>query len=107
MHQELTSIKTRRLKLGLKQNDLAQLSGVSQSLIAKLEKGKLEPSYSLAVKIFNALDSQENKSEKKCKDIMTKKLLFVKKEDRVYKASEIMKKNSVDQLPVLQGSQVL
>lgn len=107
MHQELVTIKSRRMKLGLKQNQLAELAGVSQSLIAKLEKGKLEPSYSVAIKIFQALDTQENKNEKKCKDIMTKKLLFVKKTDRISKASDIMKKNSVDQLPVLQGHLVV
>ena len=107
MFEELSSIKTRRQKLGLKQNQLAELAGVSQSLIAKLEKGKIEPSYSIAMKIFSVLDQQENKNEKKCGDIMTKKLLSVKKCDKISRASEIMKRNSVDQLPVLQGNLVI
>lgn len=104
---EITSIKSRRQNLGIKQNELASLAGVSQSFIAKLEKGKLEPSYSIARKIFNALDSQEHKKEKKCKEIMTPKVIFVRKNDKIGKASELMKKNSIDQLPVLEGKLVL
>lgn len=107
MFQELSSIKSRRQKLGLKQNQLAELSGVSQSLIAKLEKGKLAPSYDIAVKIFQALDSIQNKQEKKCSDIMTKKLICIKRMDKINKAAEIMKKHSIDQLPVLDGKQVI
>lgn len=107
MFQELSSIKTRRQKLGIKQKELAELSGVSQSLIAKLEKGKLNPSYSLALKIFRALDSKEHKNEKKCRDIMTKKVIFLRKKENIKKASEMMKKNAVDQLPVIEGRAVL
>lgn len=100
MFPDLSSIKIRRQKLGLKQNELASLSSVSQSLIAKLEKGKLVPSYSIAVKIFEILDSQEHKDEKKCYNIMTKKVLYIDSQEKVIKASEIMKKNSIDQIPV-------
>lgn len=107
MFPELNSIRIRRQRTGIKQSELANLSGVSQSLIAKLEKGKLEPSYSIAVKIFRVLDSLEHKNEKKCREIMTKGLIFVKKGEKVEKASELMKKNSIDQLPVLDGKIVI
>jgi len=104
---ELTNIKTRRIQLGLKQNQLAELSQVSQSLIAKLEKGKLDPSYSLAKKIFLALDSLEHKKERKCSDIMTPKVSFIRLNEKIERASEIMKKNSIDQLPVLENKRVV
>ena len=45
---ELNEISRLRKQLGLTQAELAKLSGVSQSLIAKLEAGKIEPSYSKA-----------------------------------------------------------
>lgn len=93
----------RRQRLGIKQNKLAELSGVSQSLIAKLEKARLEPSYSVAVKIFRALDSLEHKQEKKCKDIVNKKIVIVNKNDKVEKALLLMKKHSIDQMPIFSG----
>ena len=107
MFPELASIKARREKLGVKQKQLAEIANVSQSLIAKLEKSKLEPSYSVARKIFNAIDNLEHKKEKKCSELMTKKVIFSKGKDKVSRASELMKKHAVDQLPVLQGRQVI
>ena len=107
MFPDLSAIRIRRQKLGLKQNELAELAQVSQSLIAKLEKAKLEPSYPIAVKIFSALDSREHKNEKKCKDIMTKKVIMIKSTCKIGQASEIMKKNSIDQLPISQGKNII
>ena len=82
MFPEISNIKIRRQRLGIKQGELAELSKVSQSMITKLEKGKLEPSYTIAKRIFLALDSLEHKKENKCSDIMTSKLLFAKKGDK-------------------------
>ena len=107
MFPEISSIRIRRQRLGLKQNELAKLAQVSQSLIAKLEKGKLEPSYSIAIKIFKTLDSQEHKDEKKCSDIMTARVILIKSSEKVNKASEIMKKNSIDQLPITDGKNII
>ncbi|MFQ5647816.1 MAG: helix-turn-helix transcriptional regulator, partial [Candidatus Aenigmatarchaeota archaeon] len=41
--QEITEIRKIRKKLGLTQSQLAQEARVSQSLIAKIEAGKLDP----------------------------------------------------------------
>ena len=46
MIAEITEIKIMRKRHGLTQTQLAKLSGVSQSLIAKLEAGIIDPSYS-------------------------------------------------------------
>lgn len=107
MLPEITSIKSRRLQLGLKQKQLAELTGVSQSLIAKLENKGVNISYSIAKKIFLALDKAEYAKEKKCKEIMTKKVFSVKKGERVSRASEIMKLNSIDQLPVIEKQRII
>ena len=48
----LEIIPDRRRKLGLTQSQLASLAGVSQSYIAKLEAGKIEPSYIKIKSIF-------------------------------------------------------
>src|SRR3989338_5241600 len=52
MIAEITEIKIMRKRHGLTQTQLAKLSGVSQSLIAKLEAGIIDPSYSNVKKIM-------------------------------------------------------
>jgi len=104
---DLQNIKTRRQNLGLGQKELASLSQVSQSLIAKLEKGKIEPSYGIAKKIFLVLEGLEHKKERKCNEVMTKKIVFVKPRDKINHASDVMKKHFIDQLPVLENKRVV
>ena len=56
MLYELNRIKQMRTELGLTQTELANISRVSQSLIAKIERGNIEPSYSIARRIFIVLE---------------------------------------------------
>jgi len=51
----LSYIKKMRKKFGLTQAKLAKMAGVSQSLIAKIESEKIDPSYKIAKKIFTVL----------------------------------------------------
>lgn len=104
---DISTIQIKRQKLGIKQKELAQLSRVSQSLIAKLEKRRLEPSYSVARRIFLVLENIEHKKEKKCSEIMSKKIIYTKESDKIKKASEIMKKYSISQIPVLSSKRII
>ena len=104
---ELKRIKERRQKLGIKQKEFSSLCNVSQSMIAKLESSKLEPSYSIALKIFQTLESLEHKTEKTCAEVMTKKVISLKKTDTIKKASEIMKKHSISQIPIMDKKRVI
>ena len=104
MLPSLEEIKRRRKVLGLTQFQLAKEAGVSQSLIAKLESGKLEPTYSNAKKIFFVLDKLENKTSKKAKDIMSAKIIKIEASEPVKNAIKLMKKNNVSQLPVFDGN---
>ena len=55
MTYELEEIKKIRKKLGMTQTELANRAGVSQSLIAKIESARIDPTYTKTQKIFAAL----------------------------------------------------
>lgn len=100
MLPNLDEIKQRRKKIGLTQFELAKEAGISQSLIAKIESKKVEPSYSAVQKIFDVLQRHESKKSLKAKDIMSKNMLLVQKDDKISKAIKVMKENNFSQLPV-------
>jgi len=101
MPYELGEIKTVRKKLGLTQFQLAKRADVSQSLIAKIESGRLDPTYTNAKKIFTALSDLEKKKELKAKDIMNKKIINVNPDDDIKSAISKMKKFQISQMPVV------
>jgi len=100
---ELSSIKTKRQHIGVKQNELALKAGVSQSLIAKIESLKLIPSYDIAKKIFLALEILEHGKEKTCKDVMTKHFIGIPSTKKAKEAIDLMKKHDISQIPVFEG----
>jgi predicted transcriptional regulator len=103
---EIHTIKTRRYKLGINQKELSKISNTSQSLIAKLEAGKLNPSYETVKNIFMVLDSLEHKNEKKCCEIMAP-VITISKTETIEKAIDLMKKHSISQLPVLDKKEII
>lgn len=102
---DLKRIRELRTRLGLTQHQLAKLAGVSQSLIAKIESGKINPSFEAVKKIYVALENVRVNKERgvKAKDISTKKILYVRTNDGIQKAIDIMRKYDVSQLPVFEG----
>jgi len=109
MFYELIRIKQMRKKLDLTQTELAKLSGVSQSLIAKIERGNIEPSYSLAKKIFAVLEEHISHQQKKivAKNICSKQLVSTKSEDSIAKAIQLMKKHAISQIPVIKDNVII
>lgn len=99
----LSIIPDRRRKLGLTQNQLANLAGVSQSYIAKLEAGKIEPSYIKVKAIFEALDRLERKREVLASEIMTTDMIVVQSTSTIQEAVEMMRHHGFSQLPVMEG----
>jgi predicted transcriptional regulator len=107
MLPKLNEISRKRKLLGLTQNELAKLSGVSQSLIAKLESGKVEPSYTKVKKIFETLNKLEVKNKIKADRINYNKVVSVQADELVSQAVVLMKKYGFSQLPVLNRKQVV
>jgi len=100
MFPNIKSMKKKRILSNLTQKKLAKNSGVSQSMIAKIESGKIEPSYSIVQKLFNSIESQGFEDLKKCEDLMNKKMYFISKNKKVKDATLIMHKYSISQIPV-------
>jgi predicted transcriptional regulator len=102
-----SSIKHRRKILGINQKKLAEGTGISQSFIAKLESGKLNPSYKIAVKIFTYIENLEKKTEKSCEQMMQKHVICLDVSDKIKDAILLMKKNGISQIPILNKKDLL
>jgi len=99
MLPRLEEIPRRRKSLDLSQKELAILAGVSQSMIAKLEALKISPSYERTKRIFDALEERE--VALKVREIASKKVIGVRSQDTVSRATELMRQTGFSQLPVL------
>ena len=107
MTYELEEVKKIRKKLGLTQTELANRAGVSQSLIAKIESGRIDPTYSKTKKIFAALSELEKKEEIKAEQLMTSRMISVEPNDSIKDAISKMKKFQISQLPVIENHKLL
>lgn len=104
--KSLKQIKILRKKYNLTQKDLADRAEVSQSLIAKIESGNLDPTFTKAQKIFGALEQLQEKEENKAKDLMNKKVIFADISDSIKEIIQTMKKKGISQLPALDKGKV-
>ncbi len=107
MSLQLKNIQKMRKALGLTQSDLARLSGVSQSLIAKIEAGRIDPSFSKTMAIFETLQKLQLKNSKKVKSVMTKEVISVDAESNVREVVKLMHKHAISQMPVLSKDEVI
>ncbi|MDH7508659.1 MAG: CBS domain-containing protein [Methanomassiliicoccales archaeon] len=100
-----SEIKQLRKSLDLTQSELANLSNVSQSTIAKIERGRISGSYEIMVRIFSALYEEMNKRRqgKVAKDVASKNVVGINIGEKVKKASEMMREKGFSQLPVFDG----
>ncbi len=101
MEFELKDIKNLRKKFNLTQSQLAHKANVSQSLIAKVEAGRLYPTFTNAQKIFAALQLLSDKNDLKVSSVMTKKIVSVNPDNNLKEVINKMKKFEISQLPVV------
>jgi predicted transcriptional regulator len=95
--------------MGLTQSQMAKLSEVSQSLIAKMEKNIIDPAYGKVRKIDQALIKEEAKEDSKAraKDIHTKRIIKIDASDTIISARKMMLKHGFSQLPVFHNDRVV
>jgi predicted transcriptional regulator len=107
MLPKLEYIKQARARLSITQRRLAQLAGISTSMINQIESGRCKPSYETARKIFEILSSLEGQSSMKAGDICNRKLISAQKHETLHAVINKMRSNSISQVPVFDGSRVV
>lgn len=104
---DISLIKRMRKQIGVNQIQLAKEAGVSQSLIARIESGKVDPAYSKVRNIFTAIEKIGKGKILTAENIMNKKIFFVRPSSSVKEAATIMKKRNISQLPVIEHDVVV
>lgn len=107
MLPRLEYIKQARIRLGITQRKLAGLTGVSTSMINQIESGRCKPSYETARKIFEILSSLEGRTSMKAGDICSRHLIAVQTDEKLHNAIDVMRVNSISQIPVFESSRVV
>jgi predicted transcriptional regulator len=97
-------LKKSRMKAGLTQKGLADLVGVSQAHISKIELGKVDPRLSTINRILGVLTEGK---KRKCRDIMVEGVLSAEPNDNILRVSEVMVKKGISQMPVLRGKRLI
>ena len=105
MFPSLEEIAKKRRALGLKQMELAKLAGISQSLVAKLESGKIDSSYTKVKMIFDVLDRLEAKTKIQEEKVVPNKVISIQKDEPISKVVRLMKDHGYSQIPVFDGKQ--
>lgn len=100
MEYGLKDIKIIRKRLGLTQSELARKANVSQSLIAKIESNRIDPTFSKAKQIFETLNNLQQKHSLKAKDVMKTDIISISSNKSVSEAVKKMGGKNISQLPV-------
>lgn len=104
---ELNELKTLRKHLDLTQKELSKMASVSQSLIAKIESGKIDPSYTNAKKIFETLSVLNKKNQLTAKEIMYKKIIHSNIFDTIKETIKLMRQKNISQMPVMDQNKIV
>jgi predicted transcriptional regulator len=100
-----------RKKVGLTQAELAERVGISQSLVARIETGQVNPSIITLKRILKIIKEQK-KIHSTLGDLLKWKgkasklnpLIWISPEDKVRRAVILMRRHGISQLPVLKGN---
>jgi predicted transcriptional regulator len=93
-------LKERRTELELTQSELADMAGVSQPLIARIEGGDVDPRLSTLRRIVNALQEAEG-NMLRAGDLMHEEVVTIEQDDSVREAIDLMLDAGYSQLPVV------
>ena len=106
---DITQLKRIRKQLELTQQQFAQLAGISQSMVAKIESSRLDPTYSYVKKIEEAIAllTKRQDTEKHAKDIMHKGVISIRKSQKMMDVLPLFTTHGISQIPVVDNGKVL
>jgi predicted transcriptional regulator len=93
-------IRAMREKFSMTQADLAGRAGISQSMVARIEAGSVDPRVSTLQRIVAILNIAE-RSVITAAQVMHTPVIGVSPDDPITNAVELMERHGVSQLPVL------
>ena len=96
---EILELRRMRKVIGLTQDELAQRAGLSQSMVAKIEIGSLNPTYEVVRKIYQILNSFEQDDQTKAHEVMSP-VISVEAGDSISQVLNLMKERGISQVPV-------
>jgi len=95
-----------RKKAGLTQQEVANLAGLSQALIARIERGTIDTRLSTAQKILDVIKENPKREQASTLDlgfIMHSPVIYCRKDQTVSYAVSLMERSEISQLPVMDG----
>ncbi|MGB4235652.1 MAG: CBS domain-containing protein [Methanoregulaceae archaeon] len=95
-------LKARREMLGIRQSELAEMAGISQSMVARIEAGSVDPRASTLEKIVRVLN-EARKPRMTAAQVMNAPVFSVEPRDPLTRAVEIMDARNFSQLPVIEN----
>ncbi len=101
------NVKSIRKQLEMTQEELAKEAGVSQSLVAKIESGRIDPSHSKMEDIREVLTEKKVQEEPRAEDLMEDSVKYCHPQEKVETAIDIMQENAISQLPVIKDGDVV
>lgn len=108
MLPRIDAIKQQRLKTGATQKKLADMTGVSTSMINQIESGRTKPSYDTARKIFDALAKLEDSADPhRAGDFCSKDMIILNPGHTLHEAIEKMDEHSISQIPIFEDDRVV
>ena len=108
MLPRIDAIKQQRLKTGATQKKLADMTGVSTSMINQIESGRTKPSYDTARKIFDALAKLEDSADPhRAGDFCSKDMIILNPGHTLHEAIEKMDGHSISQIPIFEDDRVV
>lgn len=90
-----------RRKADITQAAAAEKAEVSQSFIAKLERGQSTPNYDAVARLYNVLEEMINGEDRIAAQLMTTYVISVAPDDDVRYASSVLRREKISRLPVI------
>jgi predicted transcriptional regulator len=105
MLPSIESVKQQRLKISMTQKELANLVGVSTSMINQIESGRSAPSYNTAKRIFEVLATKENESSThNAGELCSQDIIKLKPANTLHDAIKKMHNGQISQIPIFDGA---